>query len=497
MKACIVNCAEYPSLLKTIENMVVNGKLSIEKIIDYSEYESMYGSFHGEFVSFYDHIRLRSDKSIEHDEYRYLSQGAISFAEKFQKTAMDILIFRHVRPGVYFKSDEATALFYSSLNRSIFEIQSNKLELIIFNHIPHHFNTFVLYVAAKFLNVKTLMVTKMSWNGFRYFLDTNVGERGWSIKNKIQCSGFVRDEDRLQIETIRSRINYSPPLYMSRQYRRKLVSFLSKYCSGFILFHVGIAIYGGLEIGFFKRMPCHFKWFPKDRYDSEMYPLKLFQVASQIKDKFKIQRLAKIYSKLSSTLNKFSNLDYVLFAPNYQPEATTLPSAFYFSDILLCIKLLRSRIPEEIFIVYKEHEDIFNINLEANRCRSKSFYGDILKIKNLIIVDRKLNQIELIDNSKFVVIQTSNIGLEAAVRGKPVLSFGPTWFDNFYNVMRWPEFDEVNGYQKMISLNVSENFNDKILADINKYTVRLEDSDKLEEVTMQMEGLFTEALMLP
>ena len=73
--------------------MVVNGKLSVEKIIDYSEYESMYGSFHGEFVSFYDHIRLRSDKSIEH-EYRYLSQGAISFAEKFQKTAIDILIFR-------------------------------------------------------------------------------------------------------------------------------------------------------------------------------------------------------------------------------------------------------------------------------------------------------------------------------------------------------------------------------------------------------------------
>ena len=88
--------------------------------------------------------------------------------------------------------------------------------------------------------------------------------------------------------------------------------------------------------------------------------------------------------------------------------------------------------------------DIFNINLEANRCRSKSFYDDILKIKNLIIVDRKSNQIELIDNSKFVVIQTSNIGLEAAVRGKSVLSFGPTWFDNFYNVMRWSEFDEYN-----------------------------------------------------
>ena len=95
------------------------------------------------------------------------------------------------------------------------------------------------------------------------------------------------------------------------------------------------------------------------------------------------------------------------------------------------------------------------------------------------------------------MIQTSNIGLEAAVRGKSVLSFGPTWFDNFYNVMRWSEFDEINGYQKMVSLNVSENFNDKILADINKYTVRLEDSDKLEEVAMQMEGLFTEALMLP
>ena len=490
MNTLIVNCAEHSNLLSTIEGMIEEGDWVVEKIIDYPEYKHRYKHLNAEFESFYDHIRLKNVAYLI-SQYRFISKNLIIFSEKYLKSALDILKVRHVKNGITFGDDEALMMFYGSLNRSISEIETKKIDLIVFNHVPHHFNTYVLYVAAKYLGVKTLIVTKLCWNGFRYFLDSSIGERGWSIKNNIKCCDQTLLEDRIQCDEIRNRRSYSKPIYMAQRYNRRLVSLLAKYFDKYIFFHIGVSIFGGIEIGLFKRMPCHFKWRKNNSYIKEKYPMKVFQVADQITQKFRIKKLSKIYDELSSKID-FNETRYVLFAPNYQPEATTLPTSLYFYDILLCIKLIRSRLPDDILIIYKEHEDIFNISLEGDKCRSREFYENLLSINKVVIASRCSSQIELIDNSQFVAIQTSNIGLESLIRGKPVMNFGATWFDDFTGITNWDDFDVANGYEKIV-LNAVE-VNLERFSDVNKYTVRLENALDSEREIFKMKSLFRQAL---
>jgi hypothetical protein len=492
LNTLIVNCGEFTNLLIAIEEMVAESKWKVNKIIDYDEYKHKYAKFSAEFVSFYDHIRLKHTLYSK-NEYYYVSKELIIFAKEYLNSALDILKIRHVKNGVNFNEQESLKLFYDSLNRSVSEIKDKKIEFIVFNHVPHHFNTYLLYVAAKFLGIKTLIVTKLSWNGFRYYLDTSIGERGWSVKKLIQCCDQTQLEDCTHYDEIRNRSSYSKPVYMVRKYNRQLVSLLAKYFDKNIFFYIGIAIIGAFEIGFFKKMPCHFKWNNDASFLNETYPMKIFQTFSQIYSMFRIKKISKIYESLSSNI-ELKKKCYVLFAPNYQPEATTLPTSMYFYDIYLCVKLLRSRLPDKILIIYKEHEDIFNLNLEGDRCRSRIFYENLLNIKNVMLADRNTSQIELIDNSKFVVIQTSNIGLDSLIRGKPVMNFGPTWYDDFSGILDWNKFDVPNGYQVMISTKVEDNI--KNIVNINKYTVRLDSNEDSMQSIIKIKILFRQALKI-
>ena len=494
MKTIIVNCGEYKNLLLSINYLATDGLIDIKKIIDYEEYKYEYHEFNVPFVSFYEHIRLRCDE-IFLNRYKNISSDAIIFSHKYLKTALDILQTRHVKPGVQFTFTESIQLFYGSLNRSISEIKDNHIQLIIFNHVPHHFNTYILYVAAKYCGIKTLIVTKLSWNGFRYFLDVDIGERGWSIKNGIKSTDLSLLEDEKLFFEIKNRSSYTTPVYMVKKFNRPLVSFLSKFLGNSLFFHIGIALYGGFEIGFLKRKPMHFKWSSISKYHIEKYPLKITQVISQINSKFNILYISKIYNKLAvDVLAVKRDVDYVLFAPNYQPEATTMPSALDFSDTLLCLKLLREKIPKEVYIFYKEHEDIFNINLESDRSRSEDFYKQILKIDNLLVVSRDCNQIDLIDNSQCVVIQTSNIGLDALIRGKQVIAFGSTWFDDQPGIVSWKIFEQ--GYNYTYLLKQNNSINHDFLKNINKFTVRLDEIDNSNEAVESMRKIFIKALAI-
>jgi hypothetical protein len=490
MNIILINCAEHEILLKAIKAIEDDGIWIIKKVIDYNEYKRHYSDFNSEFESFYDHIRLKK-KNYNYVDYNNLTTSLISYSQSYVKTAIDLLQIRHTKKGISFSVDEYTDLFYSSLSRSMDEIISNDVDLVIFNHVPHHFNTYVLYIAAKFLNKKTLIFTKLSWNGFRYFLDIDVGFKGWSIKRKILCNNNISCNDLKYFDEIRNRHNYKKPSYMLTKYNRNIVRYLDKYFGGNLLFNVGILLYGGVEIGLFKRTPNHYKSNIKEPFTSEKYSIKLIQILNQLKNKFLINNLSKIYKKYASIV-RIDEYEYVLFAPNYQPEATTLPSASYYCNILLCIKLLRSRIPKNVYIFYKEHEDIFNIDLESHRCRSEIFYKNLLDIENLIILDRRISQIDLIDNAKFVTIQTSNIGLDAIIRGKPVLNFGPTWFDEMPGMMDWDTFSDKSNYEMLANLQFE--LDTEIFSSLNKYTINFDEKNKSADLLNQTKKLFLSSL---
>lgn len=486
MNIILINCAEHEILLNVTKAIEDDGIWKIKKIIDYIEYKNHYKCFNTEFESFYDHIRLKNTNIDDELHYRHLTKDLIEFSQYYIKTAIDLLQIRHTKKGILFSSDEYTDLFYASLVRSIDEIIRNDIDLILFNHVPHHFNTYLLYVSAKFLNKKTLIFTKLSWDGFRYFLDIDLRQRGWSIKKNILISNDISNNDLKYYLEIKNRASYKKPSYMIKKYNRSIVRYLNKFFKDNIIFRIGVLFYGGLEIGLFKRMPYHYKSNSNELFISEKYSYKLIQILNQLKSKLLIRNLSNIYKK-NATMIDIEKYEYILFAPNYQPEATTLPSASHYANIFLCLKLLRSRIPKNVYIFYKEHEDIFNIDLESNRCRSHLFYKTLLSIENLIIIDRRINQIDLIDNAKFVVIQTSNIGLDALIRGKPVLNFGPTWFDEMPGMVNWESFCVESNYEELSTLSFK--LEPDIFLNLNKYTVRLDNQNHFLESFNQLKKL--------
>ena len=54
---------------------------------------------------------------------------------------------------------------------------------------------------------------------------------------------------------------------------------------------------------------------------------------------------------------------------------------------------------------------------------------DIASIPGVLLCARGMDQVELLNNCEAVFAQTSNVALEAAIRGRVSVLFGPAWFD--------------------------------------------------------------------
>lgn len=70
--------------------------------------------------------------------------------------------------------------------------------------------------------------------------------------------------------------------------------------------------------------------------------------------------------------------------------------------------------PKVTFLV-KEHPNISNL-------RSRSFYRNLKRRRNALVVDASISSNQMIDGVEAVVICTGSVGFEALLRGRPVLS---------------------------------------------------------------------------
>ncbi len=131
----------------------------------------------------------------------------------------------------------------------------------------------------------------------------------------------------------------------------------------------------------------------------------------------------KKYCRVSSKDFLHCNqVQYVVFFLHYQPERTSLPEGYGFSQQLIAIRALEAALPEEVKVVVKEHPSIF-----TNQCswkeRLPSWYGKVVSDKT-IIADMEIDAYELIDKSVCVASITGTVVSEAFFRGKPGIVFG-------------------------------------------------------------------------
>jgi len=116
-------------------------------------------------------------------------------------------------------------------------------------------------------------------------------------------------------------------------------------------------------------------------------------------------------------LDDLGDIPFIFYPLNTEPEIALgqLSPEYFFQ--LRAIAALSRDLPAGFWLVVKEHTD------GVGR-RPKHFYEQISDLKNVILLDMEEQGLEVVKRARAVATVTSTAGFEAAVMGKPVISFG-------------------------------------------------------------------------
>lgn len=150
-------------------------------------------------------------------------------------------------------------------------------------------------------------------------------------------------------------------------------------------------------------------------------------------DKYK-EFLLNHYSSISE--NPTLDVPYVAFFLHYQPEENTCPNADIFANQYLCILSLLKNLPKDVMIYVKEHPHQFMSHRQGQTRRIKEFYDDMAAIPRVKLINFSMDSFSLMENALAVSTVAGTAGWEAAVKGKPVIVFGISWYERMKGVLR-------------------------------------------------------------
>jgi hypothetical protein len=164
----------------------------------------------------------------------------------------------------------------------------------------------------------------------------------------------------------------------------------------------------------------------------------------------------KAYNTKARSINKKEQ--FITLFLHYQPEVSTLPTGYGFTQQLLALYALRTVTPIEVKIYVKEHPSTFSNKCDPTQ-RDPEFYEEIKSIKGVELVKMEEDQFDLIDHSICVCTITGNVGLEALLRGTPAIFFGMTSLKDVYGVHNYTGTSNLQTFIHSI-LNYRFNEND-------------------------------------
>lgn len=114
---------------------------------------------------------------------------------------------------------------------------------------------------------------------------------------------------------------------------------------------------------------------------------------------------------------------YAVYFLHYQPEKTSLPEGFGFTQQINAIRALRACLPRHVHLLVKEHPASYNYMCVPGY-RTPDFYRSIDAMQNVNLLDIHCDNFEVIDRAVCASTLSGTIGVEALIRGVPVVYFG-------------------------------------------------------------------------
>lgn len=150
--------------------------------------------------------------------------------------------------------------------------------------------------------------------------------------------------------------------------------------------------------------------------------------------RFKVRVAEEINRELYRFVKRKSFADikgkkYVYVALHKQPEASIDVMGRYYDDQLQNIINLWRIVPDDWFVVVKEHTN-------AIGDRPPKFYRALSRLKNVCLVNEKTDSHDLIMHSELVATVTGTVAYEAALMGKKSITFSQAFFNQFSGCRR-------------------------------------------------------------
>jgi hypothetical protein len=171
-------------------------------------------------------------------------------------------------------------------------------------------------------------------------------------------------------------------------------------------------------------------------------PQRLSGVVESLLKGLDFQNHYKDFATASSSLDL--DVPFVYFPLHLQPELTTAALGGVFNDQLDALERLANIIPENWLIYAKENPK------QGCEQRGPEFFHRIKAMAKVRYLAKETNTVSLLKHCRFVATVTGTAGWEAILGGKPCLVFGLAWYASMPGVIRYSattSIDEILSHQ--------------------------------------------------
>lgn len=377
-------------------------------------------------------------------------------------------------PSQTFTYKERLELYHDHIRYWTTILRKLKPDHIVLEEEPHEPSDYVLTVVAKKLGIGNIMFLRLPF--FRMFPVSDFREGSPLIKQKYQEKlAAAKPGDKVELsepieaymEKIRSTYDIKKHLYNQAEGLKKLThkesiseKLMKKLSHGIRFFNLAKypkrinALLDLRNVSFHQDQKAAKGEFRKTQITNREY-------YRNLSNSRKHNEMLKTYYQQLTQEKIDTNVPYIVYALNFQPERTTSPIGDHFVNQFLAIDMLAKSLPAGWKLYVKEHPSQFIHFMWGSNYRSKAYYDAIASLPNVQLVPLIYDIYQLIDGSKAVATITGTMAWESVVREKPAIIFGHTWYKNCDGILYASNLSDVKDIMQKIQSGYKPDY-DKI-----------------------------------
>ena len=387
-----------------------------------SDLDAWCGRFPAEIENHYSEEYLDADFINSNSKYELIALKMLDRVDPTQHTFSFPERQRHVR---------------NLFRKWMYCLEYVKPEFVVTPMVPHRVYDYTLYVVCKYLNVPFVFFNHTPFDGrcivMREYYSIGEMFKEDYLANERVCVDDLQIEDDVQNAFEKNKKDYrvARPIYMikNEEVDRKWNSTMKIFmhvARRFVLVRRNLFGKNGRLRNWV--WGPYYKQNEKTPMEASYNTLPAY-LSHQISGLRYIKKLKKHYERLTVKPNYSEK--YVILFLHYQPEATTCPIGNIFVDQELCVDMLLKHLPEDYYVYIKEHPSQFYANSEGQLGRMKETYNDLANKPRVKMMSTREVSFDLIEHCSALATVSGTVGWEGIVRGKPVIAFGMTWYENY------------------------------------------------------------------